>query len=243
MFWFKRKEIVLDCFTSNKSAYDFSQIQPSANYYPNWFHTMESKVDFGTHETSTLKKCEAFLNYYRNGFIMPMWSDLGISIEGMNYKWDFADYKSIAQVHPADQWSNFINPTEYGHLKILTPWHIKCNKEINFMFKRPYWNYNPFDADINIVEGILNFKYQNASNINLFLKINQNKKLLIKFNDPLIYLLPLSEHSIKIKSHLISEKEFYEIVPDLTFMNNYRIKKKILKEKEKKCPFLFNDSH
>ena len=239
MFFLKRKEIILDCFTNNKSAYDFSQIKPSSNYYPNWFYTMKNKIDFETHEMATLKKCEAFLNYYRNGFIIPMWTDLGIYIENMKCKYIFADHVSTAQNHNSEQWSEFINPMEYGHLKIMSPWHIKCKKEINFMFKRPYWNYHPFDADINIVEGILNFKYQHSSHINLFLKINQQKKLSIKFGDPLIYLLPLTDYNVKIKSHLISDKEFFELNTDLTFINNYRIKKKILKEKEKKCPFNF----
>ena len=210
MFLFKRKEIILDCFTNNKTALDFAPIQKASNYYPSWFNSMPIDVDGITHKNSTLKRCEGFINYYRNGLIMPLWSDLGILIQGLDYKWNFADNKSIAMVHGSNQWDAFVNPKEYGHLKIVSPWHFKCNKEIDFLFKRPYWNFDPFN-DISIIEGIINFKYQHTTNINLFLKINQFKQLLLKYNEPLLHILPLTEYEIKVKNHLIDDKELNNI--------------------------------
>ena len=72
---------------------------------------------------------------------------------------------------------------------------------------------------------------------NLFLKINQFKQLLLKYNEPLLHILPLTEYEIKVKNHLIDDKEFYGMIADMSFNNNYRIRKKVMKSKEKKCPF------
>jgi hypothetical protein len=236
MFFFKRQEIILDCFTNDKTVLDFAPIQEASNYYPSWFYTMPKEFESGIHKSATLKKCSGFIDYYKNGIIMPLWCDLAISIENKNYKWNFANTSSTAIVHNSKQWEYFVDPNEVGHLKLNAPWKIKCNKEINFLFKKPYWNSNPFN-DINIVEGIVEFKYQNTANINLLLKLNQYKEILLKYNDPLLNIIPLTEKKIKIKNHLIEFKEFQDMTDEITFVNNYRIRKKILQNKEKKCPF------
>jgi hypothetical protein len=238
MFFIKKKSIVLDCFTANKDVYDFAPIQKASNFYPQWFKNMPPTYEVEKHFMPTLKTCEGFIGYYQHGIIMPLWCDLALRIEDKNFFLSFSDLKTSAVFHSPEQWKSFADPSKVGHFKINTPWAFKCKEEINFLLKNPYWHYEPF-MDFDIVEGIVNYKYQSTTNVNIFLKINQSKIINVNFKNPLAHIIPLSDRRIEIKNHLISEEEFKNInrVPLVSFTNNYQTYKKELTKKTKKCPF------
>jgi len=238
MFFIRNKKIVIDCFTSDKSVYDFASIQKASNFYPSWFKKMPSSYEVNNHLSPTIKTCDGLINYYQHGMIIPLWSDLSIRIEEKKYFWFFSDNKTMAESHNSQQWQNYTDPSNVAHLKIISPWAFKCKEKIMFLFKKPYWNFEPF-IDIDIVDGITDYKYQTTTNINMFLKINQNKRIDIKFKTPIAHIIPLSDRDIEIRNHLVDMKEFSNIhsTPILTFLNNYQSVKKEKIKNEKKCPF------
>jgi hypothetical protein len=238
MFFIRNKKIVIDCFTSIKAVYDFAPIQTANNFYPSWFKTMPSSFNDGTFDSATLKTCSGLINYYQHGIILPLWCDLSVKIEKQNYNLQFADYKTVSSIHDKEQWKYYADPSKVTHFKIESPWVFKCKEDIQFLLKKPYWNFDPF-FDIDIVEGILDFKYQNQVNINIFLKGNQEKLMLLKYKTPLLHIIPLAEKQIIIKNHLISDEEFLKIkkFPQVKFINNYQAIKNERSKNKKKCPF------
>jgi hypothetical protein len=65
---------------------------------------------------------------------------------------------------------------------------------------------------------------------------------LIESGQPMVNIFPLSERKIKIHKHLISHNEIGKLGLDslgISFFGKYNKIKRIMKEKERKCPFGF----
>ena len=101
------------------------------------------------------------------------------------------------------------------------------------MFSQPFYN---FDNHVNmtIPPAILNFKHQHALNVNVFFKKPENDKterFEMYAGQPLIYLTPLTEKRIIIKTHQVSEKEIENLFLRPIFFTNIYNKVKKLKDK------------
>lgn len=241
MIFVKRKKVVLDCFTTATHAYNLYPIQPATNYYPDWWkETPRSFLRDGFIPHSTIKGCTGLIDYYKQGFIMPLWTDIAIDIKDRAYRWQCADLGTNIQVHSPQEFDKYIHPLEYGHMKIDSAWTLKSKSSINWMFVKPYWNFKPIE-DYSVPTGVLNFKYQNSSNIQLLLSLKENKQFILNAGIPLVHLIPLTENEVEIKTHLVTNDEIKKVtIESSTFLNDYRKKYSILKKKESKCPFGFN---
>lgn len=245
MIFFKRKEIVVDCFTNLNSAYNFFPIQESSKFLPNWWKNTSKYIPvndiYSIFNDKTLKSCNGLIDTYREGFMIPLWSDLLITVKDKIASCVFADQKSYTNVHSPQQWNTYADPNEVGHIKIASPWKIKTKSNIKFFLTKPYWNYKMLE-DFSILSGTLSFKYQHESNINMFINLEKNKNLIIEANSPLAHIIPLTENKVIFKNHLIDDKEFNSFSDKFIFGGSYDFKKSFLnrlEKTEKKCPFGF----
>jgi hypothetical protein len=240
MIFIKSKKIVLDCFTVNTHAYNLHPIQSAINHYPSWWEKTPRyflKDNFIPH--STIKGCTGLIDYYKQGFIMPLWTDISIDIKDKGYRWQCADQQTQIDIHPPQEFDQYINSSDYGHIKIGSSWTLKSKSDINWLFTKPYWNFQPIE-NYSIPVGVLNFKYQHSSNIQLLLSLKENSQFILKAGTPLVHLIPLTDKKVSIKTHLVSLEEYKKL--DITrsfFLNDYRKRTNILKNKESKCPFGF----
>ena len=91
MIWKKRKEIVLDCFTYDRGVYDFASIDYLKNAIPSWWKNLPSynnQNNFYGH--NSMKGCPGFIDNFKNGFYIPLWSDLKIGIDNKNFQCIFS---------------------------------------------------------------------------------------------------------------------------------------------------------
>lgn len=241
MFFFKRKKIVIDAFTTDGSSYEYFSPTRTINYVPDWWKKLPKSTDtpnssFSLIKTPTAKVCPAIMNFYSKGFTIPLWSDVAIKTDSCgNWEYQYADKKSMLESHGENQLGyNFSNSIE---LKLVSPWLFVEKTGVDFYFTENTWNiYNVYNQ-IRILPGVLNFDSNHATNINMFVpKINQ--EFIIKAGTSLMNIVPLSEHDCEIKSHLIDSLEYEKIrsrTDPISFDRSYMNKKKI-----KKCPFHFN---
>jgi hypothetical protein len=128
-------------------------------------------------------------------------------------------------------------PEGYKHLihaKLNSYWFIKESTGVKFLVNEPTWNYLSSPISPKIVPGIFDFKYQRATNVNMFF---QRKNLVYKFlaGTPMAHIIPLSDKNIEIKKHLVSYKEWLGSYTALSFRDNrYARYKKMI---DGKCPF------
>lgn len=244
MFFIKDKPLVVDAFTATVSAYEYAKIKPAINFIPNWWKTINSTYQhtnqYGiTTPEGTIKRCDGLIENFKHGFIIPAWSDFSILANGTGWAYQFSDEFSTIVSHPPEQYGN--NFPEYGHFKINSPWLISEKSGIKFVFTNPVWNNMQISDGLIFPQGIVEYKNQHGTNINIFLK-KRTTQYDFEFGTPLAHIIPLTDKKIEIRNHIISKDEYTKldsVHTSITFLNKYRKIVEIQRQKNK-CPFNFN---
>ena len=247
MFWFKRKKIVVDCFTQHPTIYELYKPQAAIKFIPNGWKKLpktvkikpyeqqdpESKIEF---DSATMKKCIGFINLFSNGFIIPNWCDVKIEIKSDGSFMYHAGGDFIANQHPSFQkWTDLYE--DYGHVKFGSPWLLYEKSGVQFTWNQCDWHKTDLIDKFKIVSGVIDYKYQHQTNINMFIK--RNTVLEFDAGEPMVHLIPISDREVKIKTHLLDPAEFIKIDRTPTqYINQYNTWKKTI-DSNRKCPFGF----
>ena len=245
-------EIVLDCYTYLPYAYEYAQIDYAINYPPAWWKKMPShSVDT---KKATVKSCVGVLDYFKKGIVIPSWFEMEIDVADKSnnvwYTW-VASNPDVAtgNSHSPDQFAEFAG-VDGKNIKITSPWKFTTKEEIYFSWTEPSWHLRDILSYVTVLPGVTNFKFQNFTEINLFVtNKNSPEKFTIPALTPLAMLHPLTEKRIIIKNHLITKEEWVNMLglhslvlkrtpSDLT----YKKRKNLVTEKgEGACPFKNNE--
>ena len=236
-FFVKKTEVVLECFTFDVNAYNLFQIDYGSNYVPKWWRTIKNNDlqpnEFvGAVPRPNMRGCAGFIEYFQRGLILPLWSDLIIETDFESFRYQFSDCTSVIDTHSSEQSGN--NFTFYHHLKLKSPWFLKCKEEIHFLLSSPCWNFLK-DEDVMsnffIVPGVVEFKHQRGSNINVFVTRKENR-FEFSSGTPLGHLYPNSEKKIILKRFLVSEEEYKKLNNSnrFSFSHEYYKKLNLLKQ-------------
>jgi hypothetical protein len=254
MFWFKRKTITVDAFTNQAGVAKHYPIQKSAKFLPEWWKQLPKSNKFENagieFESSTMKRCIGFIDLYKNSFIVPFFTELKIKNVGSEWQCitaaglhDDKGYIEILSSHTRDQYGPEFD--SYNQFKILMPWILQEKTGVNFYLGGAYWNQPQYWQDLYFASGFLNFKYQSSINISFFAS-QTDKVVTLMPNQPLAYLIPITEHDVEIKTHDVTNEEYRKKLSATTFsskfVDRYKFNKKLIDEQEqqqKKCPFGF----
>jgi len=240
--WFKKRKIVVDCFTNNSAVKQYAPIQRYKNFYPEYWKSLPQKNTVETKngvfiQERTLKVCSAFTELYKNAYAIPLWSDLKLTVnEKKEYAWQWShngvgeNDDSIEQ-HREHQYGKAF--TSYTPLKIRSPWLIREKQGVKFYWGEPTWNFTNLFADtLKILPGIITYNVGFTTHINLLVKTGIGE-ILIPYNTPMVTLVPLSEETVEFKNHYVDEKEWKKLYNinfySPTFNSSHSTKSK--------CPF------
>jgi hypothetical protein len=110
---------------------------------------------------------------------------------------------------------------------------LSTKEDLNWLYTQPIYNHeNP--TDYFMMQGLLNFKHQPSTNMQLFINIDQDRIFKIPFRTPFL-LTPMSDKKIIVHRHLITNEQFSSkeslTTPSVT-INKYKIHNKL-----PKCPY------
>jgi hypothetical protein len=232
MFFFTRKKrLVVDCFTYNKAAYEVFKIDYAKKFIPDWWKKLPVALPRENHPTdmtqTTMKGCPGFIDYYRTGIIIPLWTDALIEVGPIGSTFlrvAFADQTTDAKQHPEEQRGDFLPDKEYCQIKFDSPWLFKTKEQINWIMMKPFWNYkNP--TEFIAATGCLNFHYQHSTNINIFIPRKPQTNIInLTAGIPMAHIIPQTDRKIELRHHLL-DKYQYEIKANQSyrfgFINSY----------------------
>ena len=229
MFWFTRnRTIELNCYIPYKSILEKYPIKNGKDFLPNWFKSSKAYLkDEYNIPYGTIKACPIIQDYLLKSIIIPLWMDVNI----MNNKGSLniqAPYNQAIELHGPSQWGMFANKEKEAHAKLISPWLFKTNEKVSFYFTKAFYHHQMFD-DIEIVPGIINYKENRTTNINMFISKQINHRLLLA-GLPLVSLVPLTDKPIKVINHLITDEEAKSF-------SNPHGNSSFIKNHIKKCPF------
>jgi len=232
-FFFKKPVVHIDAFSFFKGITDLFPIEDAEKFTPSWFKAVPGTTKSPSGSTvATIRTCPGVVEIFKEGIIIPNWCDLYIDWSKPNLYWEPDE---MGQSHPDWQWNSSQTFKEYHHLKIGSPWKFREKTGSKFMFTNPFWNVPTLKYFTP--NGITEYKYQNSTNINLWIPKNGfPKNLTINAGTPLAQIVSLENKKIKVHMHEVSKEEWDD--DNLSYMfsqaGQYYKRKKIL---ESKCPY------
>ena len=136
MFFFKEKTIELIAYTDKPTLAEFFPIKKAISVMPNYYKTMPSKttkdvlhpIDNTQNYSNNIKSCYGINQFNMNGYVVPLWSDYSVmSTENLSC---ISPGKNEFSVHDAQQTKGVLD--NFYTLKLINPWVLRCNENINF---------------------------------------------------------------------------------------------------------------
>lgn len=244
LFKFIEKPITIDFFTCNPGAYHHAPIVKANKLMPSWIKSVKGQQASDGVPESTVKQCNGFVDYFKNAFTIPLWSDvvLGVSEEGNDYwHYRFADQRSEIQIHPDVQRGTYLPSSKYQHFKLVSPWMAVSSKSVNVHWTSPTWSLDEPDK-IVVLPAVVDYAYTHGTHVNIVIpKTDKDQNIILKAGQPMVNIVPMTERKVNVKCHLVDEKE-YESINQHTgnvYFNN-RINRH--KGNPLTCPFGFGKS-
>lgn len=238
MFSFCRpKPINLYFYTTREDVFNHARPKKAIDFFPGWVKKLprpEIDVDPGhrlLHKVN-MKTCSGLTNLYSSGFMVPMWSDLNVELGREKYRYQFADAISEIGRHDNSQMAGSGFNNTHFHLKLINPWFIYADQNVNILLTAPVWN-DFGTGDIVVAPGILEPHVCPMDlNVNLFFKFKEQTELYsLLLGQPLLHAIPLTERKIKLNYELVTEKELKSIMArspfNLMHLNRYHRTKKL----------------
>lgn len=231
MFFFCRpKTVVLDAFIDDPNIASMLPPSSATNHRPKWWGKIASDKsiisDNGlVFSESTIKRCRGFKDYYSDrAIILPLWTSFILDFDLSSYRYVFPnDYSKIIYQPDESRGTEYLKG--YHHFKLISPWKFKETLGINFLFSQPFYNFEDPNKLI-VPPGVVNYKYQNATHFNFFVKCPTNgSETQVSFDagQPFVHLTPMTDKKVDVRVHVVSEKELSQIgMPQIFFTSAYK---------------------
>lgn len=170
---------------------------------PTWFHDLPVRPDNTPYEVSTVKKCMPFVDAMTAGYIIPMWCDLHITVDGKDARIDnpptWQGDKIVAN-HNASQIANTpFAEYKFGHapMKLSNPWLIKTPPGWSCLFVPPLNRPSPL---LHLFSGVVDTdKYYNNVNFPFILTAEDGEHLIAK-GTPIMQVIPFQ----RVEAHAVT---------------------------------------
>jgi hypothetical protein len=210
-------------------VYHGAPIQKTQNFIPQWWKDLPKPSD----RMLNMRHCAGFIDYFRTGFIMPLWSEFKLTYSSGNVNYMFSDMESKATPHLPEQRGKYLPAKDYAHIKFESPWLFSSRSDIQFFMVDPVWCRDQVETYF-LLPGAVDYKNQFSTNANfMFNKNVEDKTIYIKHNTPLAHFVPLTEKNVIVKNHIVDFPEYNRIknlrVP-MSFINNYKGMKKMVQD-------------
>lgn len=212
MFFFKPKKIHLDCFTKQASIATDNPIAKSSTFIPEWWKRLPKTKSFKTQYGVDLKKptmrgCLGFIDLYRHGVVMPLWSDLSFRVHNNQYSYQFAHRSGEIIQHQEDQYTGgFPNKV---HFKLISPWRLEEKTGVKFVFTSCIWSNLDLMTKLNLMTGIVEFKTNSTCHVNGFASLeNQPYQYDLLAGMPLVQIIPMSDAEVIPHIHILTDAEW-----------------------------------
>ena len=205
----KRRWIDVFCYTDDVNAYEYFPIRRAREFIPQWwkdipnvYHDSEDQYKTLATRKPTMKRCPGIIEYYKKGFMIPLWTDIEIIVDkNINQNgWSTAlGNEGSVELHPDYQKGKFLSSGRWFHNKIPSPWKIETTQQLDFLYLQPHWSLNELNSDIMIPNGHISFyKYNHATNVQMFINKETDRIVNIKAGTPILHLVPLTEKNMKL---------------------------------------------
>lgn len=217
------------------------QPQPAHNFIPQWWKSLPKQKPYP--EIQTVKVCPALPDFFSQGYIIPLWSDmiLRYSKEKNEFLWYAGRPDSTNPIfissHSNEQFVDFVSPSFQGRegyfvFKFNSPWFITTSKGYS-VFQLPLFYH--FNEKFSVLPGIIHTDTHNQINQQVLCH-KDDEEIFIKRGTPFVQYIPFK----RTKYDLIVGASTQED-KDYTLASSFNLSSKFLGAGAYKSSFLKED--
>jgi len=196
--------------TNLEGLKETAPIQPAIKFIPEWFKRMPmqymeklSNVGQGVGASmSSTKLCPGMIEYFKQGYVVPLWADLLIDISRtdneLKYAWEFSDKTYKLDHHLHSQFLDYApkHAQQNIHMifKLINPWRVKLPKGYS-MYQLPM-HYH-YDDNFHVLPGI--YPSDSYPELHSQLCITKLGQFVIERGTPIAHYVPFKRESFTLE--------------------------------------------
>ena len=201
--------------------------RPAKHFIPSWFKDIPSQADYAF----TVKNCPSFPDYFSQGYIIPMWTDVEIVSDGDNWNWKTPLSEISWDSHSNNQFLDYTNAKFNGVdgqfvFKAVSPWRIITPPGWSVLQLPLFYHFN---QEWSVLPGVIDTDVYSETNQQVLYHGN-GKPVVIKCGDPFVLYIPFKrsnklKHTIRYqteKDKKLFKKHNLEINSSFRLNGNYR---------------------
>ena len=178
--------------------------RPAKHFIPQWFKDVPSK-SLNTVNLKTVKVCPSFPDYFSQGYIVPMWSDVKIASNGDSWKWSTPNSSFSWSDHANNQFLDYTKATFNGVesqyvFKANCPWRIITPPGWSVLQLPLFYHFN---QEWSVLPGVIDTDIHHEINQQVLYHAN-GKDITINSGDPFVLYVPYK------RSNNLKHEVFYQ---------------------------------
>ena len=174
--------------------------RPAKHFIPQWFKDITST------DPLSVKICPSFPDYFSQGYIIPMWSDVILKNDDEGWKWQTSTNLFDWTVHENEQFIKYKKPSFLGVdgqfiFKANSPWKIITPPGWSVLQLPLFYNFN---QQWSVLPGVIDTDIYHQINQQVLYHGNGNE-VVIKCGDPFVLYIPFKrlnklKHTIRYQN-------------------------------------------
>ena len=149
-FWKQREKPKIHWWSVIDGVEKVTPVLPAREFIPDWWKKVERFISKKHDQKGTVRNCPSFPEYINQGFVVPLWCDLHITIKHDGYEWHTPDkmfsfsshsdvqFRDYLPQHMKDNTSMVLKPS--CHWRVKTPpgwsvWQLPMTYHYNPLFE------------------------------------------------------------------------------------------------------------
>ena len=191
--------------------------RPAKHFIPKWFKDMPIQ----TEDAVTVKNCPSFPDYFSQGYIVPMWSDVKMKFENKIPEFKVSAKRFSFDFHDNQQFLDYKKATFNGIegqfvFKANCPWRIITPPGWSVLQLPLFYHFN---QEWSVLPGVIDTDIHTEINQQI-LYHGDGKEIVIKCGDPLVLYIPFKRsNKLKHEVRYQTPKEYKRFDKDTLLLN------------------------
>ena len=194
---------------------------PASQMIPEWFQKLSMDIEmpdrkpfpimgpivkkFNQH---TIKKCPAVVDYFSEGYIIPMWADLLVQRYNQDFHWEshlMDEMPNFIEFHNEKQFEGYhFKRNDYRTaVKFTSPWFFYTPKGWSTLFLQPLLHPN---NDYTLFPGIV--ETDSFHQVNFPSIWHAEGDRIIKRGAPFLHVIPFKRSKTNLKLQMFTDKDY-----------------------------------
>ncbi len=182
---------------------------PASKEIPEWFKSLPATVEAGGKPTQTVKNCPPFLEALSCGYILPVGTDIRITLEASGMLRYESKTAAIVDAHPSAQVAG--SPFEgFPIVKIGNPWLIRTPPGYSTLFIPLLNRFGmPIVPLAGLVETDLFYREVNFPSV---VTLRRGGSLILPQGTPLVQMIPFRRDEFQLERTPADEQKYNDTV-------------------------------